>query len=281
MRLSWNEIRARAVNFSKTWEQAKYEKKEAHSFYDDFFNIFGVQRRSVARFEEHVTKLDNRSGFIDLFWPGVLLVEQKSAGRDMENAYQQAGEYFDALAEHMRPRYILVSDFQSFNLYDLDQRQEISFSLSQLSTQVEAFGFIIGVHRREFRDQDPANIKASELVGRLHDMLDESRYRGHDLERFLVRIVFCLFADDTGIFEPRGLFLDFIEDQTREDGLDLGPFLSHIFQIINTPVDQRFNTLDEDLDRFPYVNGALFEGTLLIPSFHKKSGSAIFFASNR
>ncbi len=147
MRLSWNEIRARAVNFSKTWEQAKYEKKEAHSFYDDFFNIFGVQRRSVARFEEHVTKLDNRSGFIDLFWPGVLLVEQKSAGRDLENAYQQAGEYFDALAEHMRPRYILVSDFQSFNLYDLDQRQEISFSLSQLSTQVEAFGFIIGVHR--------------------------------------------------------------------------------------------------------------------------------------
>ncbi len=278
MRLSWNEIRARAVNFSKTWEQAKYEKKEAHSFYDDFFNIFGVQRRSVARFEEHVTKLDNRSGFIDLFWPGVLLVEQKSAGRDLENAYQQAGEYFDALAEHMRPRYILVSDFQSFNLYDLDQRQEISFSLSQLSTQVEAFGFIIGVHRREFRDQDPANIKASELVGRLHDMLDESRYRGHDLERFLVRIVFCLFADDTGIFEPRGLFLDFIEDQTREDGLDLGPFLSHIFQIINTPVDQRFNTLDEDLDRFPYVNGALFEGTLLIPSFNKKMRQALLDA---
>ena len=152
--------------------------------------MFGVRRRNVARYEAHVAKLDNRSGFIDLFWPGVLLVEQKSAGRDLNAAYEQAGEYFDALPERDRPRYILVSDFQTFELHDLDEREVVSFALADLHAHVEAFGFILGVQRRTFRDQDPANIEAAELVGRLHDALHEAGYRGHDLERFLVRIVF-------------------------------------------------------------------------------------------
>ncbi len=122
MRLSWNEIRLRAARFVTEWKGAKYEKGETQSFYNDFFQIFGVQRRSVALYEEHISRLNNGSGFIDLFWPGVLLVEQKSAGRDLSAAYDQAGAYFDALAERDRPRYILVSDFQTFDLYDLDTR---------------------------------------------------------------------------------------------------------------------------------------------------------------
>ena len=269
MRLSWNEIRIRAAEFSREWADAAYEKGETHSFYNDFFGIFDVKRRSVARYEEHVQKLDNSSGFIDLFWPGKLLVEQKSAGRDLEKAYGQAGDYFDALPEKDRPRYILVSDFQNFELHDLDEREKIAFKLNDLSAHVEKFGFIIGVERKTFRDQDPANIKAAELVGRLHDALDEAGYYGHDLERFLVRIVFCLFADDTGIFEPRDIFLDFIETRTREDGSDLGPLLAQLFQVLNTPNDKRSSTLDEDLSSFPYVNGDLFSESLQIPSFDK------------
>ena len=92
MRLSWNEIRARAARFADEWRDAAYKKGETQSFYNEFFEIFGVRRRSVARYGEHVKKLDNRSGFIDLFWPGVLIVEQKSEGRDLEVAYGQAGE---------------------------------------------------------------------------------------------------------------------------------------------------------------------------------------------
>ena len=229
--------------------------------------MFDVRRRSVARYEEHVAKLDNRSGFIDLFWPGVLIVEQKSAGRDLGKAYGQAGEYFDALPERDRPRYILVSDFQTFELRDLDERETVSFSLAELPGHVEAFGFILGVQRRTFRDQDPVNIKAAELVGRLHDALDTAGYRGHDLERFLVRIVFCLFADDTGIFEPRDIFFDLLEDRTGEDGADLGPWLAQLFQVLDTREGDRAATLDEDLNRFPYVNGRLFEEPLRIPSF--------------
>ena len=235
MRLSWNEVRAQAAKFVKEWADATYEKGETQSFYNAFFRVFGVQRRSVARYETHVAKLDNRSGFIDLFWPGVLLVEQKSAGRDLKAAFEQAGEYFDALPERDRPRFILVSDFQNFELHDLDERETVTFALSDLPEHVEAFGFILGVQRRTFRDQDPANIQAAELVGRLHDALADAGHRGHDLERFLVRVVFCMFADDTGVFEPRDIFLDFIEVRTGEDGADLGPWLAQLFEVLDTP----------------------------------------------
>ena len=235
MRLSWNEIRPRAAKFADDWRDAAYEKGETQSFYNDFFGIFDVKRRSVARYEEQVQKLDNRSGFIDLFWPGLLIVEQKSAGRDLTRAYGQAQEYFDALPERDRPRYILVSDFQSFEFHDLDEREHSTFMLADLPAHVEKFGFILGVQRRTFRDQDPVNIEAAELMGRLHDALEASGYRGHDLEMFLVRVVFCLFADDTGIFEPRDIFLELLETRTREDGSDLGGWLARLFQVLNTP----------------------------------------------
>ncbi|MCY4166333.1 MAG: class I SAM-dependent DNA methyltransferase [Gammaproteobacteria bacterium] len=266
MRLSWNEVRVRAAAFAEEWRDAAYEKGETQSFHNDFFGVFGIRRRSVARYEQQVAKLDNRSGFIDLFWPGELIVEQKSAGRDLKKAYVQAGEYFDALPEHERPRYILVSDFQTFELHDLSKREVVAFALADLPANVEAFAFMLGLRRREFRDQDPVNIKAAERVGRLRDALFESGYRGHDLEQFLVRIVFCLFADDTGIFE-RDIFLDFIDGRTGEDGSDTGARLIELFQVLDTPENERHATRDEDLARFPHVNGSLFRGPLRIPAF--------------
>ena len=278
MRLSWNEVRARAAAFAEDWKDAAYEKGETQSFYNALFDVFGVRRRNVARYEAHVAKLDNRSGFIDLFWPGVLLVEQKSAGRDLRKAYEQAGEYFDALPERERPRYILVSDFQTFELHDLDEREVVVFPLADLPAHVESFGFILGVQRRTFRDQDPANIEAAELVGRLHDALADAGHRGHDLERFLVRVVFCMFGDDTGVFEPRDIFLDFIETRTGEDGADLGPWLAQLFEVLDSPESERAATLDEDLARFPYVNGDLFRGHLRTFSFDAAMRGALLDA---
>ena len=229
MRLSWNEMRVRAALFVRTWAGAAYEKGETQSFYNDFFDIFAVRRRSVARYEEHVRRLDNTHGYIDLFWPRVLIVEQKSAGRALEHAYGQAGEYFDALHERERPGHILVSDFETFELYDLDERERTVFSLADLPAHIEKFAFILGVQRRKFRDQNPANVKAAELVGNLHDALAEAGYRGRDLERFLVRVVFCLFADDTGIFEPRDIFLNYVEERTSEDGSETGARLAELY----------------------------------------------------
>ncbi len=275
MRLSWNEMRVRAAGFARAWRGATYEKGETQSFYNEFFHIFGVERRSVARYEEHVRRLDDTHGYIDLFWPRVLIVEQKSAGRDLEKAYGQAGEYFDALPEIERPGHILVSDFQTFELHDLDEREYTVFSLADLPAHIEKFGFILGLRRRAFRDQDPANIKAAELAGNLHDALAEAGYTGHDLERFLVRLVFCLFADDTGIFEPRDIFFNFIEERTNEDGSDTGSKLAELFQVLDTPETDRQNTLDEDLAKFPYVNGDLFKDSLRIPSFNAAMRNAL------
>ncbi|MAL08166.1 MAG: SAM-dependent methyltransferase [Maricaulis sp.] len=267
MRLTFSEVRVRAARFADEWKDAFYEKGETQPFYEAFFDIFGVKRRRVASYEERVGLLNDKSGFIDLFWPGVLLVEQKSAGRNLERAYQQALGYCDGLKEGQFPRYVLVSDFQNFELFDLDSRDHSTFSLSQLPENVERFGFIMGVEKRSFRDQDPVNIIASELLGKLHDSLKNNGYDGHKLEQFLVRLLFCLFADDTGIFEPRNHFEDLLKDFTREDGADVGPFLSTVFDILNTPEEKRQKNTPEELNRLPYVNGDLFSEVLPPPAF--------------
>ncbi|HEX7423097.1 MAG TPA: DNA methyltransferase [Terriglobales bacterium] len=278
MRLSWNEIRARAARFAEEWEIARYERGESQTFYNEFFEIFGVTRRRVASFEEPVKKLGNERGFIDLFWKGMLLVEHKSAGRSLIRAKQQALDYFPGLKEYELPRYILVSDFQTFELFDLEESTTVRFPLDQLSRHVEDFSFILGVQKRTFRDQDPVNIRASEMMGKLHDALKESGYEGHDLERLLVRLVFCLFADDTGIFEPRDIFSAMIGERTSPDGSDLGLWLSRLFEVLNTPVTQRQHNLDEDLAQFPYVDGDLFQERLTFPDFNTAMRSLLLDA---
>lgn len=268
MRLSWNEIRARAAAFAREWADAHYEKGETQSFYNDFFEVFGVRRRKVAAFEEPVRLLGEKRGFIDLFWKGVLLVEQKSAGRDLGRARQQALDYFPGLKDHELPRYVLLCDFQFFELIDLDTREETRFALADLPAHVEAFGFIVGVEKRVFQDQDPVNIIAAELMGKLHDALKPT-YDGAPLERLLVRLLFCLFADDTGIFPERGMLETYLRDRTAPDGHDLGAKLNLIFQTLNTPEDAVWRkALDEDLNRFPYINGELFAETLPIANFN-------------
>ncbi len=268
--LSWNQIRLRAAHFADEWKGARYERGETQSFYNDFFDVFGVKRRQVASFEEPVKKLGDKQGFIDLLWKGVLLVEQKSAGRSLTKAKEQAFDYFPGLKPAELPRYVLACDFQNFELHDLEDDTTVVFTLAELSDYIEHFRFVLGIEKRTFRDQDPVNIQASELMGRLHDSLFESGYRGHDLERLLVRLLFCLFADDTGIFEPREIFTDLIANRTSEDGSDLGHWLIQLFEVLNEDYDARQKLLDIDLAAFPYINGDLFAERLRVPSFNSK-----------
>ena len=267
MRLSWHEIRARAAIFATEWAGEGYEKGQAQHFYRDFFDVFGMPVRRLAAFEEPVQSLGQRRGYVDLFWKGVLLVEQKSVGWSLRRAKLQALEYFPHLKDAELPRYLLLSDFQSFELYDLDEGAEVAFRLADLPDFVEHFGFVLGVQKRSFRDQDPFNIEASELVGEIYDLLSDATPDGAELECYLVRLVFCFFADDTGVFGPRDAFADLIEHRTREDGGDLGRFIAEVFQVLNTPDDQRSATLDPDLAGFPYIDGDLFKELLLIHSF--------------
>jgi len=277
MPLSKNEIRKRALKFSKEYEDANYEKGETQSFYNDFFRVFGIKRQRVAAFEAPVKKLGNKQGFIDLFWKGVLLVEQKSAGRDLSKAKEQAFDYFPNLKEQELPSNLLLSDFQTFELYDLETGDEYKFPLSDLHKHIDLFGFISGYKKRVFENQDPVNIKASEMMGQLHDTLLGNGYEGSELELFLVRLLFCLFADDTGIFD-KDILKFFIEERTAEDGSDLGSQIQHLFQVLDTPNAKRATTLDEDLAQFPYVNGDLFSSPLRIASFDSEMREALLKA---
>ncbi len=274
MPLSWNEIKTRSFAFAKDWENETSEDAEAKSFWDGFFNIFGISRKRVASFEEPVKKLGDKQGFIDLFWKGVLLIEHKSRGKDLDKAYTQALDYFPGISERELPKYILVSDFARFRLYDLEEKEEYNFELKDLHKNVRLFGFIAGYQTHKIKDQDPVNIKAAERMGKLHDQMKAVGYEGHPLELYLVRLLFCLFAEDTGIFE-RQQFQDCIEQRTSEDGSDVANHIDTLFQVLNTDQSYRLKNLDEQLAAFPYINGKLFEERLPTAGFDSNMRQAL------
>lgn len=266
MALDWNEVKAKAARFSAEHARDSYESGQSQTFWNEFFAIFGVDRKQVAVYEQRVKNLPkDKQGFIDLFMPGKLIIEHKSAGLDLRQANNQALNYYEALPEADRPRYILTCDFHNWLLVDLeDGGREWRFTLPELKKHVTAFAFIAGREVRRFKNQKPVNPKASALLAKLHKQLEEDGYSGHRLQLLLVRILFCLFADDTGIWEKDKLLVD-LERHTRADGRDLGDFLSRLFQTLNTPDGQngtenlRQQSLPQHFREYPYVNGRLFE----------------------
>lgn len=274
MVLSWNEIKDRALKFSKEWADTSNEEADAKPFLVEFFNVFGINSKRVSTFEHRVKKLDDKEGYIDLLWKGTILIEMKSRGKNLDKAYQQAKDYTHGLKQHELPKYILVSDFENFRLYDLEEDKTVDFKLSDLVSNVQHFGYILGYQKKVYKEQDPANIKAAELMGKLHDRLEEIGYTGHPLEVYLVRILFLLFAEDTTIFNKQQ-FQDYLEQRTAEDGSDLASKLQELFQVLNTSKENRFKNLDEQLADFPYVNGKLFEENLPTASFDTKMRQAL------
>ena len=285
MPLSWNEIKHRAIAFSRDWRGTTSEKSERQTFWNEFFEVFGKKRRTLAAFEEPVRKLSGNWGFIDLFWPGTCIVEHKSAGQDLGKAHAQGMDYVRGLIDSGRekevPRWLIVSDFDRIAIHDLEPEQDpalplftrlppsVEFPLKELHKHVRHFAFIAGYKYHKLNPEDPANFEATELMARLHDALYDGGYHGHDLCQFLVRLLFCFFADDTGIF-PSDQFKLFLREHTTEDGSDLGPKMAHLFQVLNTPEERRGKNLDEDLAQFPYINGALFEEPLRFADFTTK-----------
>ena len=291
MPLSWNEIRHRAIAFSKEWTGVKREQAEKQTFWNEFFNVFGVPRRAVASFEEPIRNLSGDYGYIDLFWPGKVLVEHKSRGKDLSKAESQAFRYIQDLAREGRtdeiPRYVIVSDFGRIALHDLEPEDQqnlplfqnyrvasIEFPLADFHKHIHAFAFIPGYKQHKFEEQDPINIRAVEIMGRLHDTLEAGGYKGHQLERFLVRILFCLFAEDTGIFEPEAFKL-YLVNRTATDGSDLGLHLARLFEVLNTPEEKRKKNLDDSLAAFRYVNGDLFAEKLDFADFNSDMRNAL------
>ncbi|MDP2823691.1 MAG: N-6 DNA methylase [Sulfuritalea sp.] len=164
----------------------------------------------------------------------------------------------------------MVSDFARFVLYDLEDHTRHELTLKEFPRKIHLFGFIAGYRRQKVREEDPINVEAVQKMGDLHDLLKRDGYQGHVLEVFLVRLLFCLFADDTGIFQPKDALQDLIENHTAEDGSNLGHELHRLFVVLNTSTDRRQKSLPEIFAAFPHVNGRLFEERLDPPVFNRE-----------
>ena len=205
MSVSWNDIRNKAILFSREWADETREAAAYQTFWDDFFDMFGIRRRTLARYQERVDLIKGGRGYIDLFWPGVLIAEHKTAGESLDSAYEQAGSYFDALSEDNRPRYIMVTDYRRIRFYDLEAEngiQKIEFSLCDLSKHIRLFGFIAGYQQRVYKEEDPINVRAIKAIGKLVNALAASNYPSENLPKLLVRLVFCFLPMIRGFF-PR------------------------------------------------------------------------------
>lgn len=271
--LTLNEIRKRAAAFSTSWTEVPGdERQHAQSFVRELLNVYGVSEARAAFYEHRVkrTSTGNR-GYIDALIPGLLVVEMKSEGKDLAAAEQQALDYIDDLPDPELPRWILCSDFRRFRLLDLRAPREeapLEFLLSELRENAHHLAFIAGFRERTFgsKTQEAASIKAARLMAGLFEALEGSGYSDHEASIFLVRTLFALYADDAGVWD-RDLFLEFLETRTSEDGSDLGPQLSLLYQVMGRDPAHRQSNLDELIARFPYVNGGIFEEPLSIPSF--------------
>jgi hypothetical protein len=269
-----NEIRARLSAFSETWKSACDEDAEAKSFWDALFECYGTNRRQVARFEYPIKKLDGNWGYIDVLWKGKLIVEHKSLGKNLAEAKKQAEDYMERLKPAERPHYLVTSDFERFEVFDLHNGHEEKFTLSTLADNASSLGFLGGYEPKRPSLETPVNIEAVEKLGALYDSMKDGGYPNHDLQAFLVRILFCLFAEDTGVFEQES-FSDIILNRTSEDGSDLGIKLAQIFETLDSPTARRQKALDEALVGLPYVNGQLFSGRLALAATDSKMREAL------
>ena len=264
MVLSQGEMRRRAELFIEKYKEASDERSYSQMFWRDFFDIFGISLSDVAVFEQAVKKFDGSQGYIDCFWKGKLVIEHKSEGRNLNSAFQQALGYLDTLSSLEKPRYIIVSDFKRIRLIDLFEDKKTEISLFELKDNIQMFSFIYLDGIKHHEEQEELNIEAAELMGELHDSLKEAGYIGHELELLLIRLLFCVYAEDTGIFNTYQ-FADYINNE--DDPITVGPKIQQLFRILNQPEEERQTNLPEELSNFPYVNGKLFEEPIVPPYF--------------
>lgn len=273
MTLEWNNITENAIGFAKKWENSDgREEASAQSFITDFLKVFGIyDPKTVGDFEYKVPLDDGTNGYFDYLWKNHIAIEMKSRGKNLKEAYAQIKNYLVHLPGKEMPDLVMVCDFDNFVLYRRTSGQSKSFKLPALKRNVKYFAEIAGYEStRYYDDQIEVNVAAAEKMARLHDALKSHGYEGHDLEVYLVRLLFCLFADNTEIFPPDA-FLNYIEN-SRPDGSDLSARIGKLFELLDMDDARRRKNslLSADLLQFPYINGGLFRGLLPSADFNAK-----------
>lgn len=263
MTLSNLTIHERAEEFVEKHHADTYEKGQAQLYWRDFFHIFGVDVHEVVLFEEAVKKFDGSQGFIDAFWKGKLIIEHKSLGKDLDLAYSQALEYLDQLPQEEIPDYVIVSDFQRIRLTNLLTKEETEIHIHELPSMIHLFDFIY-MENPEEAPQLALNLKASRLLADLHEEILNANYDEHSLELFMVRILFCLYAEDTAIFKPQQ-FKKLIEK--ADEPFRVGEDIQLLFRVLDKKEEDRQSNLPPEFKEFPYVNGKLFSEHIVPPMF--------------
>ena len=247
------------------WSGEKRERAEKDTFWNEFFEIMGIRRRRVgATFEFAARRYSTgNTGFVDLLWPGYIGVEHKSAGEDLVDAMEQLVDYLPGVADIDLPQLLVVCDFNTFVVRDVDARTETTFPLAELPQHIEMFAFLAGYDRAHVvaGDSEEANYQATELLAQVHDAVEAIGYPDHQVRILLTRLLYVLFADDTGVWAAN-LFEDYITVHTAVDGSDLGLRLNELFEILDTREDDRLHNITATLAEFPHVNGGVFRETL-------------------
>ena len=276
------QIQASAAQFAERWKGKGDEKSESQMFWTDLLqNVFGVEDiTQFIRYEERV-KVDN-TNFIDGHIPSTkVLIEQKSISKDLRkgilqsdgsvlNPFQQAKKYVSGLPLSEHPRWIVTCNFQEFLVYDMEQpnSEPAQIFLKDLGKEFYRLMFLVDTKSQHLSKEMEVSTKASKIIGEIHDALqkqycDDSPEALRWLNILCVRIVFCLYAEDAGAFQHD----QFHSYLARYEADEMRNALLSLFDVLNTPLDQRSRYLKDDLKAFPYTNGGLFEEKIEIPQF--------------
>ncbi len=260
--LSWEEIETNAVAFAAKWKNcAGNEKQQAQTFEKDLMGVFGVDWHHGLH-EHPVINSEGRQNYIDYLLPGKILIEMKSKGESLIRAYNQGYDYVKCLKPDEYPELLLVSDFEWIQVTNLKTMQTFKqYKLKDLKKHIRMLGGLAGYDSAvTFKTDIEVNTDASYKMAKLHDALKANGYTGKNLEVYLVRLLFCLFGEDTGIFEQKS-FEHYLQ-HSREDGSDLSGRLTDLFNTLNTPDNMRMTNLPDELKKFRYINGGIFADNL-------------------
>lgn len=274
--------RASAKKFAEYWSSRGYEKQETARFWMDLLqNVYGIENPSQYIEFEVPVKLKHTS-FIDAYIDSTkVLIEQKGADIDLKKGakqsdgavltpYQQAKRYAGELPHNMNPRWIVVCNFREFEIHDMNRPYDTpeTIRLADLETEYHRLGFLANPGSESVRKEMQVSLQAGEIVGVLYDTLLKKYIDPDDpetlrsLNALCVRLVFCLYAEDAGIFGRRGMFHDYLEGRAA----NARNALIDLFRVLDTPEDKRDPYMDDDLAAFPYVNGGLFaDESVVIP----------------
>ena len=277
------QIAASAAEFAERWKGRGNERSESQPFWIDLLtNVFGIETPSdgFITFEEH-HKVD-ASNYIDGRIPSTrVLIEQKSKNKDLRepirqsdgsllNPFQQARRYVVSLPVSEHPRWIVTCNFSEFLVYDMEQPngEPEQILLENLGKEYNRLQFLVDAKNEHISKEMEVSMQAGEIVGKIYEALlrqydDNSPEALRWLNILCVRIVFCLYAEDAGVF-THDQFHDYL---ARYEADDLRNALIRLFDVLKTPQDKRSKYLKDDLKAFPYTNGGLFEEEIEIPQF--------------